>query len=106
MSYVDRVETEEGDYMFCFDNTFSTLSEKVIFFELILDNMGDEDDWEKYTTGTELLDMKLEDILVCYSHPLWNVWLLVLKMCLFSFSLNQNWIANREMWQLLHIYPS
>ncbi|XP_015675735.1 transmembrane emp24 domain-containing protein 5 [Protobothrops mucrosquamatus] len=60
---VHTVETEEGDYMFCFDNTFSTLSEKVIFFELILDNMGDEDDWEKYTTGTELLDMKLEDIL-------------------------------------------
>lgn len=66
MSYVNRVETEEGDYMFCFDNTFSTLSEKVIFFELILDNMGEEEeDWEKYATGTELLDMKLEDILVC-----------------------------------------
>ncbi|XP_058033830.1 transmembrane emp24 domain-containing protein 5 [Ahaetulla prasina] len=61
---VHTVETEEGDYMFCFDNTFSTLSEKVIFFELILDNMGEEeDDWEKYATGTELLDMKLEDIL-------------------------------------------
>lgn len=54
--------------MFCFDNTFSTLSEKVIFFELILDNMGDDEqqeDWKKYITGTDLLDMKLEDILVC-----------------------------------------
>uniref|UniRef100_A0A8V0ZM00 Transmembrane p24 trafficking protein 5 n=1 Tax=Gallus gallus TaxID=9031 RepID=A0A8V0ZM00_CHICK len=62
-----RVETEEGDYMFCFDNTFSTISEKVIFFELILDNMGeegqDQEDWKKYVTGTDLLDMKLEDIL-------------------------------------------
>lgn len=67
-AYIHRVETEEGDYMFCFDNTFSTISEKVIFFELILDNMGeegqDQEDWKKYVTGTDLLDMKLEDILV------------------------------------------
>ncbi|XP_030310643.1 transmembrane emp24 domain-containing protein 5 [Calypte anna] len=64
---VHTVETEDGDYMFCFDNTFSTISEKVIFFELILDNMGedgeDQEDWKKYVTGTDLLDMKLEDIL-------------------------------------------
>ncbi|XP_060629973.1 transmembrane emp24 domain-containing protein 5 [Anolis sagrei] len=61
---VHTVETQAGDYMFCFDNTFSTLSEKVIFFELILDNMGDEEqeDWKQYITGTDLLDMKLEDI--------------------------------------------
>uniref|UniRef100_A0A2K6UVW4 Transmembrane p24 trafficking protein 5 n=1 Tax=Saimiri boliviensis boliviensis TaxID=39432 RepID=A0A2K6UVW4_SAIBB len=62
-----QVETEVGDYMFCFDNTFSTISEKVIFFELILDNMGEQaqeqEDWKKYITGTDMLDMKLEDIL-------------------------------------------
>ncbi|GAB5575267.1 transmembrane emp24 domain-containing protein 5 isoform X1 [Prionailurus iriomotensis] len=62
-----RIETEDGDYMFCFDNTFSTISEKVIFFELILDNMGEQvqeqEDWKKYITGTDMLDMKLEDIL-------------------------------------------
>ncbi|XP_008695917.1 transmembrane emp24 domain-containing protein 5 isoform X1 [Ursus maritimus] len=64
---VHTVETEDGDYMFCFDNTFSTISEKVIFFELILDNMGEQEqeqeDWKKYITGTDMLDMKLEDIL-------------------------------------------
>ncbi|XP_004689829.1 PREDICTED: transmembrane emp24 domain-containing protein 5 [Condylura cristata] len=64
---VHTVETEVGDYMFCFDNTFSTISEKVIFFELILDNMGeqgqDQEDWKKYITGTDMLEMKLEDIL-------------------------------------------
>uniref|UniRef100_A0A8C8S385 Transmembrane p24 trafficking protein 5 n=1 Tax=Pelusios castaneus TaxID=367368 RepID=A0A8C8S385_9SAUR len=66
---VHTVETEDGDYMFCFDNTFSTISEKVIFFELILDNMGEEgqgqgqEDWRKYITGSDMLDMKLEDIL-------------------------------------------
>lgn len=69
------METEDGDYMFCFDNTFSTISEKVIFFELILDNMGedgqDQEDWKKYVTGTDLLDMKLEDILV-------SIWSLIL----------------------------
>lgn len=68
---VHTVETDDGDYMFCFDNTFSTLSEKVIFFELILDNMGDdeqEEDWKKYITGTDLLDMKLEDILESVSN--------------------------------------
>ncbi|XP_061042290.1 transmembrane emp24 domain-containing protein 5 isoform X1 [Eubalaena glacialis] len=64
---VHTIETEGGDYMFCFDNTFSTISEKVIFFELILDNMGEQEqeqeDWKKYITGTDMLDMKLEDIL-------------------------------------------
>lgn len=62
-----RVETEEGDYMFCFDNTFSTVSEKIIFFELILDNMDDGEDpetWKEYVQGADLLDMKLEDIMV------------------------------------------
>uniref|UniRef100_A0A671MQX8 Transmembrane p24 trafficking protein 5 n=1 Tax=Sinocyclocheilus anshuiensis TaxID=1608454 RepID=A0A671MQX8_9TELE len=64
---VHAVETEEGDYMFCFDNTFSAVSEKVIFFELILDNMGDgeeSEDWKAYVQGADLLDMKLEDIMV------------------------------------------
>lgn len=63
---VHSVETEEGDYMFCFDNTFSAVSEKIIFFELILDNMdeGEEsEDWKAYVQGTDLLDMKLEDIM-------------------------------------------
>lgn len=63
---VHTVETEEGDYMFCFDNTFSAVSEKVIFFELILDNMGEgeeSEDWKSYAQGADFLDMKLEDIM-------------------------------------------
>ncbi len=61
------VEAEDGDYMFCFDNTFSSVSEKLIFFELILDNMDtdeDPDEWKEYVHGTDTLDMKLEDIMV------------------------------------------
>lgn len=64
---VHTVETVDGDYQFCFDNTFSRLSEKVIFFELILDHMNEEgnnqEDWKNYVVGADLLDMKLEDIL-------------------------------------------
>ncbi|OCT82851.1 transmembrane emp24 domain-containing protein 5 [Xenopus laevis] len=64
---VHSVETVDGDYQFCFDNTFSRMSEKVIFFELILDQLNDEgneqEDWKNYIMGTDLLDMKLEDIL-------------------------------------------
>ncbi|KAG8003418.1 Transmembrane emp24 domain-containing protein 5 [Nibea albiflora] len=63
---VHTVETEDGDYMFCFDNTFSSVSEKLIFFELILDNMESEkdpDDWKEYVHGIDTLDMKLEDIM-------------------------------------------
>lgn len=63
---VHTVETDDGDYMFCFDNTFSAVSEKIIFFELILDNMDtdeDPDDWKEYVHGTDMLDMKLEDIM-------------------------------------------
>lgn len=63
---VHTIDTEEGDYMFCFDNTFSSVSEKLIFFELILDNMDtdeDPDDWKEYVHGTDILDMKLEDIM-------------------------------------------
>ncbi|CAJ0920187.1 unnamed protein product [Ranitomeya imitator] len=64
---VHTLETIDGDYQFCFDNTFSRMSEKVIFFELILDHMGEEgeeqEDWKNYVIGSDLLDMKLEDIL-------------------------------------------
>ncbi|XP_069823800.1 transmembrane emp24 domain-containing protein 5 [Dendropsophus ebraccatus] len=64
---VHTLETVDGDYRFCFDNTFSRMSEKVVFFELILDHMNEEaggqEDWKNYVVGTDLLDMKLEDIL-------------------------------------------
>ncbi|XP_078801760.1 transmembrane emp24 domain-containing protein 5 [Oryzias latipes] len=63
---VHTVETEDGDYMFCFDNTFSTVSDKLVFFELILDNMDTDEDpenWKEYVHGIDTLDMKLEDIM-------------------------------------------
>ncbi|KAG8535775.1 hypothetical protein GDO81_027812, partial [Engystomops pustulosus] len=39
--------TEAGDYMICFDNSFSTISEKLVFFELSLQVRGGrrEESW-------------------------------------------------------------
>lgn len=86
------IETEDGDYMFCFDNTFSTVSEKLIFFELILDNMETDeepDDWKEYVHGTDMLDMKLEDImvrqqLVWYIPKTIELYLILFSFCFFS----------------------
>lgn len=33
-----------GDYKFCFDNTFSTISNKVVFFEIFVEDGKDDDD--------------------------------------------------------------
>ncbi|XP_069831595.1 transmembrane emp24 domain-containing protein 1 [Dendropsophus ebraccatus] len=57
--------TEAGDYMICFDNSFSTISEKLVFFELIFDSQqGDDepDSWADIVEPDELLDIKIEDI--------------------------------------------
>ncbi|XP_040202390.1 transmembrane emp24 domain-containing protein 1 [Rana temporaria] len=57
--------TEAGDYMICFDNSFSTISEKLVFFEIIFDSQqGDDepDSWADIVEPDELLDIKMEDI--------------------------------------------
>ncbi|KAK2818324.1 hypothetical protein Q7C36_022257 [Tachysurus vachellii] len=58
--------TEEGDYQICFDNSFSRFSEKMVFFEVILENAaGDttvEDEWARLGDPENLLEYKLEDI--------------------------------------------
>ncbi|KAG8536518.1 hypothetical protein GDO81_026195 [Engystomops pustulosus] len=51
--------------MICFDNSFSTISEKLVFFELIFDGQqGDDepDSWADVVEPDELLDIKIEDI--------------------------------------------
>lgn len=58
--------TEEGDYQVCFDNSFSRFSEKMVFFEIIIEgkgNVGGDDEW----AGLEepegnMLEYKLDDI--------------------------------------------
>ncbi|KAM6188717.1 transmembrane emp24 domain-containing protein 1 [Sarcoramphus papa] len=65
--------TEAGDYKLCFDNSFSTISEKLVFFELIFDSAQEEeeeeeeeeegDGWAAAAAQPEdALDVKIEDI--------------------------------------------
>lgn len=75
---VSRVEpTEAGDYKLCFDNSFSTISEKLVFFELIFDSLQDDEEvegwaetlgWPDAVEPEEMLDVKMEDIKVRPGH--------------------------------------
>lgn len=56
-----------GDYKLCFDNSFSTISEKLVFFELIFDSSQEDEDlnsWAEMAEPEEILDIKIEDIKV------------------------------------------
>ncbi|CAH2101557.1 unnamed protein product [Euphydryas editha] len=58
----------EGDYRFCFDNTFSTFSEKTVFFDLMIENEEsnekDYDDDKEMELGNdaETYLMRVSDI--------------------------------------------
>ncbi|KAM4598718.1 transmembrane emp24 domain-containing protein 1-like [Polymixia lowei] len=58
--------TEDGDYRLCFDNSFSKLSEKMVFFEVIIDGQGDSqgenEEWADLAAPESMVDYKLEDI--------------------------------------------
>lgn len=66
--------TEEGDYQICFDNSFSRFSEKMVFFEVILEapasEDGGDDEWAGLGEPESLLEYKLEDIRVSAAPPL------------------------------------
>lgn len=58
--------TEEGDYRICFDNSFSRISEKMVYVEVIVDGPEEEDeddeDWAALAEPEDSLEYKLEDI--------------------------------------------
>ncbi|XP_067312799.1 transmembrane emp24 domain-containing protein 1a [Pseudorasbora parva] len=58
--------TEEGDYRICFDNSFSRVSEKMVYVEVIVDGpeeeADDEEDWAALAEPEDSLEYKLEDI--------------------------------------------
>ncbi|XP_070565836.1 transmembrane emp24 domain-containing protein 5-like [Ptychodera flava] len=60
------IDTQEtGDYLFCFDNTFSRMSHKVVYFEVIVDSEDyefDRPNWEDELLADQLVEMKLEDM--------------------------------------------
>ncbi|XP_054463991.1 transmembrane emp24 domain-containing protein 1a [Anoplopoma fimbria] len=58
-------QTENGDYRLCFDNSFSKLSEKMVFFAVILNRQssgayGGQNEWVEES----MVEYKLEDIRV------------------------------------------
>ncbi|XP_017156121.1 transmembrane emp24 domain-containing protein 5 [Drosophila miranda] len=61
---------KEGDYRFCFDNSFSMFNRKTVFFELIVEREGDQHhgdtQWNEDLadlTPDEYYDMKVQDIM-------------------------------------------
>ncbi|CAL8285630.1 unnamed protein product [Arctogadus glacialis] len=60
-------QTEAGDYQICFDNSFSRFSEKIVFFEVIIEGQGGDSAMDEELGGLvepdgSLLEYKLEDI--------------------------------------------
>uniref|UniRef100_T1GT26 GOLD domain-containing protein n=1 Tax=Megaselia scalaris TaxID=36166 RepID=T1GT26_MEGSC len=57
----------DGDYQFCFDNTFSTFNRKTVFFELLMENDENRDkmgfEGLEGLSPEEFYDMKAEEIL-------------------------------------------
>ncbi|XP_071398788.1 transmembrane emp24 domain-containing protein 1a [Centroberyx affinis] len=58
--------TEDGDYRLCFDNSFSKLSEKMVFFDVIVNgqggNGGGREEWADEAPPESMVEYKLEDI--------------------------------------------
>ncbi|KAK9539862.1 hypothetical protein VZT92_002349 [Zoarces viviparus] len=59
--------TVEGDYQVCFDNSFSRFSEKMVFFEIIIEGQGGDAGGDEEWPGLvepdgSLLEYKLDDI--------------------------------------------
>ncbi|KAM6904473.1 transmembrane emp24 domain-containing protein 1-like [Xenentodon cancila] len=58
--------TEDGDYRLCFDNSFSKLSEKMVFFEVIIKGQsnidGGRDEWADIALTEGMADYRLDDI--------------------------------------------
>ncbi|XP_061567660.1 transmembrane emp24 domain-containing protein 1-like [Cololabis saira] len=58
--------TEDGDYRLCFDNSFSKLSQKMVFFEVILKSQsntdGGRDEWADIALTDGMLDYEVDDI--------------------------------------------
>lgn len=59
---------EVGEYQLCFDNSFSKLSEKMVFFRVIIDGKsssgGGQDEWLDVDMPAGSVEYKLEDIRV------------------------------------------
>uniref|UniRef100_A0A3B5QN78 Transmembrane p24 trafficking protein 1a n=1 Tax=Xiphophorus maculatus TaxID=8083 RepID=A0A3B5QN78_XIPMA len=61
---VDR--TEFGDYRLCFDNSFSKMSEKMVFFKVVINSQdntsGGQEEWIDFTVTESVADYRIEEI--------------------------------------------
>lgn len=67
----------EGDYQICFDNSFSRFSEKMVFFEIIVEGQAGDTAGEEEWAGLgeadgNLLEYKLDDIRVRRTSASWE----------------------------------
>lgn len=54
----------DGDYRFCFDNSFSSYNTKTVFFELIIEWDGEEGGGKEDEWGQDILDKAVPDKLI------------------------------------------
>uniref|UniRef100_A0A8C6PYI8 Transmembrane p24 trafficking protein 1a n=1 Tax=Nothobranchius furzeri TaxID=105023 RepID=A0A8C6PYI8_NOTFU len=68
---------EDGDYRLCFDNSFSKLSEKMVFFEVIINSRshvgGDGDEWVNTVVSDSVVEYKLEEIRTRMDTVYWHL---------------------------------
>merc|ERR1712110_477539 len=75
----DSVHTIDGAYQFCFDNSFSRMTDKVIFFEIFTDEAFDYDDYddgwreELKKDDTGLLEDRVSEIQLAMSRMKLNM---------------------------------
>lgn len=69
--------TEDGDYRLCFDNSFSKLSQKMVFFEVIINSQsstgGGREEWADVAMTESMVDYQLEDIRVRGGTKQWAI---------------------------------
>uniref|UniRef100_A0A3Q3WD42 GOLD domain-containing protein n=1 Tax=Mola mola TaxID=94237 RepID=A0A3Q3WD42_MOLML len=68
---------EVGEYQLCFDNSFSKLSEKMVFFRVIIDGKsssgGGQDEWLDVDMPAGSVEYKLEDIRASMELVYWQL---------------------------------
>ncbi|KAM8824642.1 transmembrane emp24 domain-containing protein 1-like [Synchiropus picturatus] len=66
---------EDGDYRFCFDNSFSKFSEKMVYFRVsVIDKSGAEDDgWIDGVMEENMVGYELESIRATLDSTHWNM---------------------------------
>ncbi|KAM7387179.1 hypothetical protein PAMA_009679 [Pampus argenteus] len=117
--------TDDGDYRLCFDNSFSKLSEKMVFFDVNINSQsstgGGRDEWADVAVTETMAEYKLKDIRVRaasaaaespfrqHSNHLMSFFLISRHpnispssppvRCFFSSSPSQGWILCTSAWR-------